>query len=200
MLYAGAAEHVAANPPVEKSTPASPPYVADPGVASATLEQNRSLWARGRLAAFERLAANNDLAIAAILKIPQLEATVPVFAGTSEPAMTLGAGHLQDTTTLKGDGNIALSSHRDGAFRILKDVQRGDSITLTTDVGVRTFVVNRLFIVQPTETRVLAPTLKTTLTLITCHPFYYVGKAPNRYIVQAELVDEHANASGSGGL
>jgi sortase (surface protein transpeptidase) len=34
---------------------------------------------------------------------------------------------------------------------------------------------------------VLDPTAETRLTLITCHPFYFVGSAPDRYVVQARL-------------
>ena len=33
---------------------------------------------------------------------------------------------------------------------------------------------------------VLDPTDRPTLTLITCYPFTYVGKAPRRFIVRAE--------------
>lgn len=154
----------------------------------AVIKQNQALWAKGRLAAFKRLQDSNDLALAGVLKIPRLDATIPIFDGTSEAAMTLGAGHLSDTSALTGDGNIALSSHRDGAFRVLKDVEQSEVITLTTNASVRTFAVTQRSIVKPDAIGVLAPTPNTTLTLITCHPFYYVGKAPNRYIVQAELI------------
>ena len=36
--------------------------------------------------------------------------------------------------------------------------------------------------------QVLAPTSSSTLTLITCYPFGYVGPAPKRFIVRAERV------------
>jgi sortase A len=34
---------------------------------------------------------------------------------------------------------------------------------------------------------VLAPTPTSTLTLVTCYPFNYLGAAPQRFIVRAEL-------------
>jgi sortase (surface protein transpeptidase) len=40
---------------------------------------------------------------------------------------------------------------------------------------------------------VLAPTATSSITLVTCYPFYFVGTAPQRYIVRAEL----ANAPGT---
>lgn len=185
LLYASAAEAVSVAHSAETEQP-----IASAQAAKVTVQQDQSLWAQGRRAAYERLTANGAPEIAAVLRIPHLETTIPVFNGTTETAMTLGAGHLSDTTALTGEGNIALSSHRDGAFRILKDVKKGDAITLDTKDGIRTFIVKQLFIVDPGEVSVLAPTATTTLTLITCHPFYFVGNAPRRYIVQAELTDK----------
>jgi sortase A len=44
----------------------------------------------------------------------------------------------------------------------------------------------------PTYTSSLDHTPKPTLTLVTCYPFYYVGPAPKRFIVRAELVSSKA--------
>jgi len=43
-------------------------------------------------------------------------------------------------------------------------------------------------IVRPTDVGVLNPTGTEVLTLVTCYPFYFVGPAPNRFIVRAERV------------
>ena len=53
-------------------------------------------------------------------------------------------------------------------------------------------------IVNPDDVSVLAPTPTPTLTLVTCFPFYFVGHAPQRYVVMASLKvssrpDESAN-------
>jgi sortase (surface protein transpeptidase) len=37
---------------------------------------------------------------------------------------------------------------------------------------------------------VLAPTAKPTITLITCYPFSFVGNAPQRFVVQAQLIGQ----------
>lgn len=97
------------------------------GSQAVIAEQDQSLWAKGRRAAFQRLTAHGELVMAAVLSIPRLNSTIPVFNGTTETAMTLGAEHLSDTVALTGEGNIALSSHRDGAFRVLKDVEKDDA-------------------------------------------------------------------------
>jgi sortase A len=38
----------------------------------------------------------------------------------------------------------------------------------------------------------LRPTDYPALTLVTCYPFYYVGNAPDRFVVRAKLVDSRA--------
>jgi sortase A len=64
---------------------------------------------------------------------------------------------------------------------------------------VDTYLIDKIKIVLPQDVSVLKPTEKTTLTLITCYPFYYVGAAPERYIVQASLLNETHAAVDRGG-
>jgi sortase A len=40
-------------------------------------------------------------------------------------------------------------------------------------------------VVAPGDVSVLEPTDRPSLTLVTCHPFYFVGNAPDRYVVRA---------------
>jgi sortase A len=50
--------------------------------------------------------------------------------------------------------------------------------------------VRRTRVVDPEDVSVLDPTPAQTLTLVTCYPFYYIGSAPRRFIVQAELAQD----------
>ena len=45
---------------------------------------------------------------------------------------------------------------------------------------------------QPDDVSVLQTRPVSSLTLVTCYPFYYVGSAPQRYIVQASLWSGHS--------
>ncbi|HPF26620.1 MAG TPA: class D sortase, partial [Steroidobacteraceae bacterium] len=144
-------------------------------------------WSPQRRSAFAQFVSFAMPQAAATLAVPRLAATVPVFAGVNEFSMTVGAGHLSDTAPLDGDGNIAITAHRDGSFRMLKDIRVGDVLLLGVGGQQRRFVVKRHFVVQPDNISVVAPTSVSTLTLITCYPFWFVGKAPQRFIVQAEL-------------
>lgn len=150
------------------------------------------LWSDSRKAALARLLAVGDVEPSGRLLLPHQSRGIAVFEGATEVHMTLGAGRLLETSDLTGKGNIVLTAHRDGAFRALKDLGTGDRIALETGAGLRAFEVSELLIVSPTALHVLEPTTTTTLTLITCYPFYFAGSAPDRYVVRAELVQTAA--------
>ena len=52
---------------------------------------------------------------------------------------------------------------------------------------------------MPDDVYVLDPTPRPTLTLVTCYPFEFIGHAPKRFIVQAELMSEESRAGQAGG-
>jgi sortase A len=56
---------------------------------------------------------------------------------------------------------------------------------MTTARGVFDYRVIRTEIVEPGNLSVLAPTAARSLTLVTCYPFYYIGSAPQRFIIHA---------------
>jgi sortase A len=84
-------------------------------------------------------------------------------------------------------GNCIIAGHRDTHFRVLKDIREGDDIILETDAGQYLYRVRKTQIVTPDNKSALRPTRTAALNLITCYPFYYVGSAPKRFIVEARL-------------
>ena len=88
------------------------------------------------------------------------------------------------TPPLDAQGNTGIAAHRDGYFRVLKDVELGDVIEIETMSGVEQFRITDLLIVEPEDVYVLDPTTERSLTLVTCYPFYFVGSAPQRFIVR----------------
>ena len=56
-----------------------------------------------------------------------------------------------------------------------------------TSIGESRYRVTGYDIVKPTDTRSIQDTPNAMLNLVTCYPFYYVGNAPKRFIVHAEL-------------
>jgi sortase A len=124
------------------------------------------------------------------IEISSLDVDVAVLQGTGSRELRAGIGHIRESS-LPGDrGNVALAGHRDTYFRPLRHIRDGDLVTLTTPRGTYRYVVDWTSVVSPRDISVLAPDPeRSTLTLITCFPFYYIGPAPRRFVVRAHLAD-----------
>jgi sortase A len=81
---------------------------------------------------------------------------------------------------------VGISGHRDTFFRQLRNIRRNDIITLTTLLGEYRYRVMSTEIVRPNNVAMLDSDENEILTLVTCYPFYFVGPAPDRFIVRAE--------------
>jgi sortase A len=149
-----------------------------------------SLWSEKRVEAYrESLTARFDAPLA-VLEIPKFRLVVPVLEGTDELALNRGVGHIAGTARPGSPGNVGIAGHRDGFFRVLKDIAVGDRLVIRTVDATEAFQVESITVVTPEEVSVLAPTAFPTVTLVTCFPFYYVGSAPQRCIVRAVLVEQ----------
>jgi sortase A len=128
------------------------------------------------------------------LTIPRLQGEWYVVEGTEEATLRLGPGHLTGTAFPGEKGNCVIAGHRDTQFRKLKDIRKGDEIVLSTSIGESRYKVVGYDIVKPTDSRSLVDTPNAILNLVTCYPFYYVGNAPKRFIVHAEMVRPDSGA------
>jgi sortase A len=157
---------------------------------SATPElPDQSRWSRGRVLAYaNRVAAEPDTLPEAVLRIPGVKLAVPVYPDTSEHNLNRGAGLIAGTAQPWAAGNIGIAAHRDGFFRALKNVAVGDRLEIELLSGTRVYRVSALSIVNPSDMRPLRTTDHSIVTLVTCYPFYFVGNAPQRYIVRAVAV------------
>lgn len=129
-----------------------------------------------------------------IIEIDAVNISAPVFHGIDEWSLNAGVGLIPDMATFT-EGNTGIAGHRDGFFRRLKDITVGDVITITTFSEVRRYAVTARFVVKPEDTWVLEPTRKQNLTLVTCYPFYFVGSAPQRFIVRAQLITNQLHSN-----
>ena len=120
------------------------------------------------------------------IDIPRLGVSAVIAEGDDEATLKVAVGHLPDTP-LPGDaGNSALAGHRDTFFRPLQHIRVGDQVRVSTPRGDFHYQVRETMVVGPDDVWVLDPTDRPMLTLITCYPFNYVGKAPRRFSVRAE--------------
>jgi sortase A len=126
------------------------------------------------------------------LRVPVAQMDWVVFGGADDATLEKGPGHVPGTAMPGQDGtyeNCVITAHRDSHFRHLGWLRKGHTIELETpSSGVRRYRVVSREIVTPKTIRVLAPTKKPRLTLITCYPFTYIGPAPKRLVVVAEPI------------
>jgi sortase A len=123
--------------------------------------------------------------------IPRLKLAAAVAEGDDDKTLGNAVGHLPDTPLpWHRRGNVALAAHRDGLFRSLEGIRLNDDIRVVTSRGEFNYRVTKTHIVDPDAVWVIAPTDTPTITLITCYPFSFVGNAPRRFIVKAELVED----------
>lgn len=124
------------------------------------------------------------------IRVPRVGVSAILLEGVGHKTLRRGAGHIPATSLPEQDGNVGIAGHRDSFFRGLKDIRAGDRIELTTLDGTFFYEVQWTRIVHPEDTSTLEPTNQAALTLVTCYPFYYVGSAPQRFIVRARRIDD----------
>jgi sortase A len=146
------------------------------------------------------------------IEIPRLNLSAMVREGVDAATLSRAVGHVPSTSLAGDRGNFAIAAHRDTLFRGLKDIRSGDTVIFETSLQRYSYQVFSTRIVRPSEVSVLRPDggfsssvnghltevadrPSRLLTMITCYPFYYVGSAPQRFIVQARLVSSAARES-----
>jgi sortase A len=152
--------------------------------ALAAASPDQSLWSPERRKDYEESLAAVSEAPLAILRIPDLGLEVPVFATNSELHLNRGAALIAGMGLPDTGGNVGIAGHRDGFFRVLKDAMPGQRIVVETRLKRHVYRIESTRVVEPTELDVLADTDLPTVTLVTCYPFYFLGHAPQRFIVR----------------
>jgi sortase A len=147
-----------------------------------------SLWSEKRVEAYKQSLTQHFERPLALLQISKIHLVVPVFNGTDDLTLNRGVGRIAGTAHVGAKGNLGIAGHRDGFFRGLKDIRMGDTIELVLPDRTETYVVDKIQIVDPTNVGVLNPETVFSLTLVTCYPFYFIGSAPQRYIVHGSRV------------
>lgn len=131
----------------------------------------------------------------AVLEIPKIGLRTAVLEGTDEITLNRGVGWIVGTSLPGDEGNVGIAGHRDSFFRGLQHIRIGDSIVLETLDGRQSFEVSELMVITPDQNSILGPTDEAMLTLVTCFPFYFVGHAPERWIVRAVRSDTQVSSA-----
>jgi sortase A len=151
-------------------------------------DPDQSLWSATRVREF---AASRGLPVGppvAVLRIPSLSLAVPVYPDDGELYLNRGVGLVQGSGSPDKGGNTAIAGHRDGYFRVLMNVHKGEIIEVETHLRAHRYRITSVDIVEKSDNRLLADTDEPSITLVTCYPFYFVGAAPKRYLVRGTYV------------
>ncbi len=122
------------------------------------------------------------------LSIPALKQKLPIIEGTSDADLKKGVGHFIQSVLPGAQDNCVLSGHRDTVFSKLSQLKIGDVFITQTAAGTFTYAIRRIRIVGKNDRTVIVPTDHAVLTVTTCYPFYFIGSAPDRYVLIADLV------------
>ncbi len=125
------------------------------------------------------------------LRIPRLGYDEIVLEGATPRTLAFGPARLFSGARLGESGNLVLAGHRTSWFRPLETIAAGDDVEIewydhsTGGPRHRTYTVDVIRVVDPQDVHLLEPTPSDALTLITCYPFGYGPRSPQRFIVRA---------------
>ena len=122
------------------------------------------------------------------LSFPVLKQEFPIIEGTGTQELKKGVGHMAETAMPGEADNCVLSGHRDTVFSQLGRVRKDDQVIVRTAAGTFTYKIRGIRIVHKDDRTVVVPADHAVLTVSTCYPFNYVGPAPDRYVLIADLV------------
>jgi sortase A len=123
-----------------------------------------------------------------VLEVPRLGFSTVIFEGVEEKTLRRAVGHIPGTAFPGGKGNVGIAGHRDRFFRPLRELRSDDLIVVHTPHAYYAYNVDSFRVVSPEETGILESSGKGQLTLVTCYPFFYLGPAPERFVVFARQV------------
>lgn len=146
--------------------------------------------------AYEAVLCMNAEGLMGFIEIPQIHVYLPIYHGTSEHVLQLGAGHLEGSSLpVGGSGTKAVISAHTGMntapmFSDLSELQPGDEFCLHVLNRRLVYEVCDIEVVLPEETQILAAEPDRDLvTLLTCTPY---GQNTHRLLVTGQRIAEDA--------
>lgn len=125
-----------------------------------------------------------------IIEIPALKLKAGVVEGVSPKELAISAGRYTTSATPdKSEGNLVVASHVSGPVPVFENIhklKKGDEIKYYYKGKTYTYIVNKKFIVEPTQVEILdyAPGER-KITIFTC-----TNRGKQRMVVQGEFKSE----------
>ena len=142
---------------------------------------------------YDALLNVDGTGIMGYLEIPALEVTLPIYHGTDDSVLQVGAGHIEWSSLPTGgeSTHCVLSGHRGiPSARLFSDLDQlvaGDTFVIRVLDEVMTYEVDQILIVEPTDVSALTiEDGKDLCTLVTCTPY---GVNSHRLLVRGHRVE-----------
>ena len=146
--------------------------------AALAKKENRFVMSTAEREEYEALLNVSGNGIMGYVEIPGIGCTLPIYHGTGEAVLQIGAGHLEGSSLPVGGAgtHCVLSGHRGlPSARLFTDLDKlsvGDRFTLRILDETLSYEVDQILIVEPNEVDALAiEAEKDYCTLVTCTPY-----------------------------
>lgn len=132
----------------------------------------------------------------ATLKISKLNIDLPIKFGDSKDILIDSIGHTS-TSFLPGEGGtILMSGHNSKSMlQDLKNISKGDRITIETTYGIFTYEVEEIKIMKLSQYNEIKIENEEKLFLYTCYPFSDILYGNERFVVISKLLNAEWGAS-----
>lgn len=130
-----------------------------------------------------------DMTPLARLSVERLGVTRMVLDSGSGQALAFGPTLLPGGAAPGQPGTAVIAAHRDTHFRFLRELHKGDVVTLETRAGLkRRYRVTGTDVVRWDRYAVPDSASGERLDLTTCFPFDAIRRGPWRYVVHAQVI------------
>lgn len=144
--------------------------------------------------AYNEYLKTDETGIMAYIDIPSIDCSLPIYHGTEDAVLQVGAGHIEGSSLPVGGesshcvltGHCGLPSAK--LFTDLDQLTEGDTFMIHTLDRTLTYEVDQISIVEPTDLSLLQiEEGKDYCTLVTCTPY---GINSHRLLVRGHRIKE----------
>ena len=147
---------------------------------------------------YDALLNVDGTGIMGYIEIPTIKLSLPIYHGTDDPVLQVGAGHIEWSSLPTGgeSTHCVLSGHRGlPSARLFSDLDQlaaGDTFVIRVLDEVMTYEVDQILIVEPVDVSALTiEDGKDLCTLVTCTPY---GINSHRLLVRGHRVENASEA------
>ena len=145
------------------------------------------------MAEYQTILDVSETGILGYIDIPKIDVFLPIYHGTTEEVLQVGAGHLAGSSfPVGGKGSHAIITGHCGLpssklFTDLDELEEGDTFTVTVLREDFTYEVDQILVVEPIEVESLKiDPNQDYCTLVTCTPY---GINSHRLLVRGHRVE-----------